>query len=87
MDLTIDLRQTKSIINQHQIKTIFPTTLWISYLKLPLTILYKPLSKDHEKPLPIAKVISIIHYSPKNNATGPYMSAESYTDKSTNYKI
>ena len=53
--------------------------------------LYKPHSRDHAKPLRIAKIISTIQYSPKNNATLPYITAESYTATvsaiSTNYKI
>ena len=82
MDLTIDDFPTLTpdeIDNQHQIKTIFPTTLWINQLQSSLTILYKLHSKDHAKPLSIAKIISTIKHSPKNNATAPYMSAESYT--------
>ena len=48
-------------------------------------------SKDHAKPLWIAKIILTIQHSPKNNATRPYMSVESYTASVsamlTNYKI
>ena len=94
MDLTIDDFPTLTpdeINNQHQIKAIFTTTLWINHLQSPLTILYNLHSKDHAKPLPIVKTISTIHHSPKNNATAPYMSAESYTATtsatSTNCKI
>ena len=57
----------------------------------PAGTVYKPHSKDHAKPLPIAKIISTIQHLPKKNPTAPYMSAERYTaavsSTSTNYKI
>ena len=85
MDLTINNFPTFTpseidINNQwNQIKVILPMTLWINYLQSRLTTLYKPPLKDHAKQLPIAKINSTIQRSPKNNATVPYTSAESYT--------